>query len=89
MLVHLSPARHVDHRTAPALLVHDPDDMTVPYDQSLLFAARLMEAARPVRFLPSPGSGHGFVYNPRNEWTARVWPVAVAWFGEHLLGESL
>ena len=83
-----SPALHVDPSSAPTLLVHDPEDETVPYDQSLILANALMAAARPVQFLPSSGSGHGFVYNPQNQWTQRVWPVAVAWLDHHLLGTT-
>jgi dipeptidyl aminopeptidase/acylaminoacyl peptidase len=75
----------VDADTAPTLLIHDPGDETVPYDQSVILADALMAAARPMRFLPSPGSGHGFVYNPQNAWAQRVWPVAVAWLDDHLL----
>jgi acetyl esterase/lipase len=86
--IEASPALHVDADSAPTLLIHDPGDETVPYAQSLILARALMEAARPVRFLPSPGSGHGFVYNPQNAWTQRVWPVAVAWLDGHLLGIS-
>ena len=83
--VQASPALHVDANSAPMLVVHDPDDSTVPYDQSLLLANALMAASRPLRFLPSPGSGHGFVYNPGNTWTQNVWPLAVAWLDDHLL----
>lgn len=83
-----SPARYVDANSAPTLLIHDPQDPTVPYNQSLIFANALMAAARPVQFLPSPGSGHGFVYNPQNEWTQHVWPVAVAWLDHHLLNTT-
>ncbi|MFH1022058.1 MAG: alpha/beta hydrolase [Planctomycetota bacterium] len=81
-----SPALHVDGNSAPMLLVHDPRDEVVPYSQSLLFANVLMKACRPMQFLPSPGAGHGFIYNPGDVWTQRVWPVAVAWLDHHLLG---
>jgi len=83
--IQASPALHVDASSAPMFLVHDPDDSTVPYDQSLLLAHALMANGRPLRFLPSPGSGHGFVYNPGNQWTQNVWPLAVAWLDDHLL----
>ena len=86
--IQASPALHVDDDSAPMLLVHDPQDETVPYDQSLILANALMQAGRPMRFLPSPGSGHGFVYNPQNHWTQQVWPVAVAWLDHHLLGTT-
>lgn len=81
-----SPARHAGAGSAPTLLVHDPSDATVPWEQSLRFADALIKAGRPVRFMPTPGSGHGFVYSPRNPWTQKVWPVATSWLDEHLLG---
>lgn len=74
-----SPIAFVDARTAPIMLTHDPKDPTVPYEQSVRFAEALMKAGRPVEFLPTPGSGHGFVYGPDNAWTKRLWPRAVAW----------
>jgi acetyl esterase/lipase len=80
-----SPALHVTENSAPMLLVHDPDDPTVPSKQSHLMVNALMEAGCPVQFLPTPGSGHGFVYSPENEWTPQVWPSAVAWLDHHLL----
>ena len=79
-----SPLRFVDAQSAPTLLVHAPDDASVPYEQSVRFATALMAAARPVEFMPTPGSGHGFVYSPDGEWTKRVWPVALAWLNRFL-----
>lgn len=87
--IQASPALHVDVSTAPMLLVHDPEDYIVPYDQSLILANALIKSGRPMRFLPSPGSGHGFFYNPQNNWTQQVWPVAVTWLDHHLLGMTL
>lgn len=81
-----SPALHVNDDSAPMFLVHDPGDDIVPYDQSLILADALIRNGRPMRFMPSPGSGHGFVYNPQNNWTQQVWPVAVAWLDYHLVG---
>jgi acetyl esterase/lipase len=74
-----SPLRFVDRESAPMLLIHDPGDDVVPYDQSARLAAALINAARPVEFMPSPGSGHGFIYNPDDPWTQRAWPIAGAW----------
>lgn len=79
-----SPITFVDDQSAPMMLTHDPKDPTVPYAQSVSFAAALIQAARPVEFLPTPGSGHGFVYNPDHAWTRRLWPRAVAWLTEWL-----
>jgi acetyl esterase/lipase len=79
-----SPQRFVDATSAPMLVLHDPGDPSVPYQQSVDFAHKLMAAARPVLFIPAPGAGHGFFYSPQNEWTKRAWPDAVAWFTRHL-----
>lgn len=84
-----SPARHVDADTAPMLLLHDPDDPLVPYEQSIILANALMRSGRPMQFLPTPGSGHGFVYNPENAWTQRVWPTVVNWLNQHLLDPGI
>jgi len=81
-----SPALHVSTDTAPMLLIHDPDDEVVPCDQSLLMGNALMRAGRPMQFLPTPGSGHGFVYDPEHAWTRRVWPTMVTWLNQHLPG---
>lgn len=70
---------HVDSHTAPLMLTHAPDDPIVPYEQSITFATALMKAARAFEFLPTPGSGHGFMYDPENAWTKRIWPHTVAW----------
>jgi len=74
-----SPVRFVDAETAPMLLIHDPDDPTVPYAQSVDFAAALMAVGRPVEFMPVLGAGHGFGYNPENLAQRRTWPVALSW----------
>lgn len=79
-----SPLRFVDGNSAPMMIVHDPGDPTVPYSQSVKFATALMNAARPVHFIPAPGAGHGFVYGPQNPWTQRIWPDVVAWLTRHL-----
>ncbi len=81
-----SPALHVDACSAPMLLVHDPEDPVVPFVQSRLLANALERTSRPVRLFASPRSGHGFVYSPRDSWTQKVWPMAMAWLDRHLLG---
>lgn len=79
-----SPELCVDANTAPMFLTHAPDDPTVPYDQTVRFAHALMKAARPFEFMPTPGSGHGFVYNPEHEWSKRVFPRAQAFLSQWL-----
>jgi acetyl esterase/lipase len=79
-----SPELFIAADTAPMFLAHDPADPTVPYDQTVRFAHALMKAARPFEFLPTPGSGHGYVYNPENEWSKRVFPRAQAFLSQWL-----
>jgi len=80
-----SPIHFVDDETPPMLLTHDPGDDTVPVEESLRFAGRLLEHRRAVRFLPTPGSGHGFVYDPtKNKWSRPVGELALDWIDEHL-----
>jgi len=74
-----SPRRFVNGTAAPMLLIHDPDDQVVPYQQSVEFATALMNAGRPIEFMPVPGAGHGFGYNPENFMQRRTWPVALNW----------
>lgn len=83
-----SPIRFVNTETAPMLLAHDPDDPTVPYEQSIVMGEALMRAHRPVRFVPTPGSRHGYFYNPSNPHTQRAWPTVVAWLEEWLRGSA-
>ncbi|MCE9591568.1 MAG: alpha/beta hydrolase [Planctomycetes bacterium] len=80
-----SPIRFVDTDSAPTMIIHDPGDSVVPYDDSAKFAAALIAAHRPVEFMPAPGAGHGFVYGPQGEWTKKVWPVALVWLRRFLL----
>ncbi|MBL4869267.1 MAG: alpha/beta hydrolase [Pseudomonadales bacterium] len=84
--VQASPALHVDKNSSPMYIVHDPFDETVPYDQSLILANALMKNERPVTFIPSPNSGHGFFYNPQNDWTQKLWPSVMQWLDNQLLG---
>lgn len=79
-----SPIRFISDQTAPMLIIHDPHDTVVPYDDSVKFANALMMAHRPIEFMPVPHAGHGFVYNPQKEWTQKVWPIAVAWLKRFL-----
>ena len=83
-----SPARFVDQDAAPMLLLHDPEDTVVPYEQSVSFAQQLMSAGRHVEFMPVPGAGHGFGYNPENMMQRRTWPVALAWLARWLKPEG-
>jgi acetyl esterase/lipase len=79
-----SPIRFVDGDSSPMLLTHDPSDATVPYEQTAMMIGALVQAGRPVQFIPTPGSGHGFFYNFSNPWTARIWPEVVNYLDQRL-----
>ena len=79
-----SPALQTDKNSAAMLIIHDPNDETVPFDQSRLLVDALVRAERPVQFFPTPGSGHGFFYGHTNPWTQRAWPVVVNWLDQQL-----
>ncbi|MCX5659955.1 MAG: alpha/beta hydrolase [Planctomycetota bacterium] len=79
-----SPIRFVDKSSAPTLLIHAPDDPTVPYDESVTYETALKKAGVATKFIPTPGSGHGFVYGPDNPHTKAVWPESIAWFNTYL-----
>jgi acetyl esterase/lipase len=83
----ISPEHFVDEKTAPIMLLHAPDDETVPYEQSVTFGTALMRAKRHVTFIPTPGSGHGYFYNPLGEWTKLVWPRVVTWIDQWAAGQ--
>jgi dipeptidyl aminopeptidase/acylaminoacyl peptidase len=80
-----SPIRQVNPDSAPMFITHDPADASVPYVQSTMLVEALRRAGRPVQFIPTPGSGHGFFYNPAHPWVARLWPAAVEWLDRFLL----
>src|SRR3989339_43424 len=80
-----SPALHVNKWSAPMFLTHDPDDNVVPYAQTTIMADALKKEDRPVQFHPTQGAGHGFIYDPKNPWTRKIWPVAVAWLDSFLV----
>lgn len=75
-----SPIFFIDANTPPMLLLHDPDDPTVPYADSVAFAHELLKAGVHTSFLVVKGCGHGFVYGPQNPCTQKWWPDCVAFF---------
>jgi acetyl esterase/lipase len=83
-----SPALYVDSETSPMLVTHDPGEETVPFVQSRRFVDCLVGAGRPVQFMPTPGSGHGFVYSPTTWWTGQVMEAAFPFLALHLKGEG-
>lgn len=79
-----SPIHHIDDRTPPLLLTHDPGDRVVPCQQSAEFASALVLAGRRFDFIPTPGSGHGFIYHLDNAWSQQLWPQIMQWLDGHL-----
>ncbi len=59
LLEELSPLRRVGALAAPLLVVHGAHDTNVPFSESEQIVAALLEAGRPVRFLPFDDDGHG------------------------------
>jgi len=86
--VNASPALQTDRNSAAMLIIHDPLDEIVPFDQSRLLVDALVRAGRPVQFLPTPGSGHGFFYGHTNPWTRKAWPVVVNWLDQQLVDST-
>ncbi len=83
-----SPVRYVNSESAPMFITHDPGDASVPYDQSVRLVEALCRAGRPVQFIPTPGSGHGFFYNPADPWVTRLWPAVVEWMDRYLIADG-
>jgi len=80
-----SPVRHVNSDATPMLITHDPNDQAVPYIQSANLVDALCRAGRPVQFIPTLDSGHGFFYSPAAPWTQTLWPIVVEWLDRFLI----
>jgi len=57
-LATISPAKLADQVEIPILLIHGKDDTVVPYEQSLIMAAALKKAGKPVEFVTLNGEDH-------------------------------
>lgn len=79
-----SPIFCVNDKSAEFLLFHDPDDENVPFSQTQEFAEKLIECGRNVCFYPTPGSGHGFIYNRTDPHTENNWPIITNWLSQRL-----
>jgi acetyl esterase/lipase len=79
-----SPLFFVDKQTSPILFTHDLGDPTVPYDQSVQMMLAMVKQQRPCAFIPTPGSGHGFVYSHSDPWTTKLWPDVLAFLNRYL-----
>ena len=63
-LAEVSPVRHLDHVTAPLLVIHATDDPRVPMEQGEQVFARLRGRGHRVEMLRIDHEGHGFVRLP-------------------------
>ncbi len=79
-----SPLFYVDAQTCPMLFTHALDDATVSHEQTAQMVRAMLKHQRPFSFVPTPGSGHGFVYNHANPWTQKIWPDIVAFLNRYL-----
>ncbi|MDI1318827.1 MAG: alpha/beta hydrolase [bacterium] len=59
LLRELSPINHVRPGLPPFLLIHGDADMSVPFQQSLDFQAKLQAAGVPCELIRIPGAPHG------------------------------
>jgi dipeptidyl aminopeptidase/acylaminoacyl peptidase len=58
--VERSPINHLDHLSAPILLLQGVDDMVVPPQQAEMLAAAARRRGLPVALIMFEGEGHGF-----------------------------
>ena len=64
----LSTVHNVQHLEAPALIIHDEDDVSVPWQQGRMIA----DAWPGARFMKTSGLGHGRILRDRRVVTAAV-----------------
>jgi dipeptidyl aminopeptidase/acylaminoacyl peptidase len=76
----ISPARNAERMTIPLLLVHGQNDMTVPYEQTLILTRALDRANRPYELLAVAGEGHD-LQSPANRLAA--FTAVVAFLEKH------
>lgn len=87
LLRQASPLRHLRPGLPPFLLVHGTADMSVPFEQSQRFQARLRAAGVPCDLLVIPDGGHG-----TSGWDALLPDYrqrVVAWLGARLRPPSI
>ena len=63
---------HVSWKTPPAFIAVASDDMTVSYQNSVLFCDAMRAKSRSVELHIYPSGGHGFVCRPRSEYRRQV-----------------
>lgn len=79
-LADISPILHVGSIAVPVLLVHGKDDTVVPYNQSVLMAAALKKAGKPVEFVTLDAEDH---WLSRGETRLRMLTAVAAFIEKH------
>jgi dipeptidyl aminopeptidase/acylaminoacyl peptidase len=77
----ISPIHHVDHVTAPLLVLHGDRDPRVPMHESDQIVQALEERQKKVRYERFTYAGHGFI---RPDHRKRVYAAIVDHFSTHL-----
>jgi len=63
-----SLAEQVDKYTSPTLVIHDPKDTVVPYEQAEILAGKAKSAGVSVKVLPIADLGHGYSETKKKEY---------------------
>jgi acetyl esterase/lipase len=79
------PVRNITHDYPPTLLLHGDRDTDVPYEQSVMMAARLREIGVEHEFITIPGGGHGFDGDAESPEVARAFDRVCGFLWRHLL----
>ncbi|MBX7169068.1 MAG: alpha/beta hydrolase [Pirellulales bacterium] len=75
----ISPIEQISPDDPPVLLLHGDKDLTVPLQQSKVFAEKYAAAGREVKLIVHPGGGHSWWPGIMQDYPA-VWQ----WLDEHL-----
>ncbi|MFN8545465.1 MAG: alpha/beta hydrolase [Candidatus Binatia bacterium] len=84
----VSPVHHVEHVTAPVLLVHGTADDVVRPRQSERLHRQLADAGKPCELLLVEGAGHAFQLAWESEANQRSNAAMEDFLARHLLGEA-
>jgi dipeptidyl aminopeptidase/acylaminoacyl peptidase len=84
-LTDISPINHVDRIRAPLLVIHGANDPRVPIGEAEQMVARLRALGRTVEFIRLEDEGHQ-IAKMKNK--LRVFPTAVRFLRQHLMGEA-
>jgi acetyl esterase/lipase len=83
-----SPIEYVSNNTSPMLLIHDPKDEVVDFEQSLLLSKRLEANDVEVELHRVSDTNHGFIYNPNSEKAREAYKFAEKWLSLRIKSPS-